>query len=254
MRILNNVERYIWSKYKYSSIGYVTDVYLESEHRANHTKTNYEGLKPGEFYFDYKSWGNRLGLSNKKMCRAIKELTTKNKVITQVIKGKKGVQSKYFLTRYEEQSMERNEENKKDKSKHSLFNGSAEFEERDEELKEEVKKDELSKHNNLDIKSNINIYSLIIKNLNEKVGTNYKATTKKTVQLIDSRIKEGYTVDDFIKVVNIKCEEWVGTELEKYLRPETLFGNKFEGYLNQKPITKDDKASIIIKNIDDMIL
>lgn len=74
----------------------------------------------------------------------------------------------------------------------------------------------------------------IIKYLNQKIGTNYKCTTKKTQTLIRARINEGFIEEDFKKVIDNKCEEWLGTEWEKFLRPETLFGTKFESYLNTK--------------------
>ncbi|HAT4295071.1 TPA: hypothetical protein I9069_001748 [Clostridium perfringens] len=77
------------------------------------------------------------------------------------------------------------------------------------------------------------IYSRIIEYLNSKTGKSYKSTTKKTQSLIKSRLDEGFNEEDFFKVIDNKVAEWKGTEYEKYLRPETLFGNKFEGYLNQ---------------------
>lgn len=76
------------------------------------------------------------------------------------------------------------------------------------------------------------LYAPIISRLNEKAGTAYKPTTKKTQALIRARIKEGYTLEDFFVVIDRKCAEWIGTKMEEYLRPETLFGTKFEGYLN----------------------
>lgn len=88
-----------------------------------------------------------------------------------------------------------------------------------------------------------NIYSRILDYLNEKTGSNYRATTKKTIDVIKARLNENFTYDDFIKVIDIKVAEWKGTEYEKYLRPETLFGNKFEGYLNQKTAQKDKPKS-----------
>lgn len=74
----------------------------------------------------------------------------------------------------------------------------------------------------------------IVEYLNEKAGTNYRATTEKTKALIKARINEKYTVEDFYSVIDKKTAEWLNTEQEKYLRPETLFGTKFESYLNQK--------------------
>lgn len=77
-----------------------------------------------------------------------------------------------------------------------------------------------------------NIYSSVIDYLNQKASTKYKATTAKTKSVIHARVAEGFTLDDFKTVIDKKCAEWIGTDYEKFLRPETLFGTKFEGYLN----------------------
>ena len=81
--------------------------------------------------------------------------------------------------------------------------------------------------------NNNNIYSLVIDYLNKKASTNYRASTKNTQSFINARVKEGYTVEDFKKVIDSKSREWLGTDFEKYLRPATLFGTKFENYLNE---------------------
>ena len=78
-----------------------------------------------------------------------------------------------------------------------------------------------------------NIYSLVIDYLNKKANTNYRASTKNTQSFINARVSEGYTVEDFKKVIDSKSREWLGTDFEKYLRPSTLFGTKFENYLNE---------------------
>ena len=73
----------------------------------------------------------------------------------------------------------------------------------------------------------------IIEYLNIKTGSKFKPTTKPYVQAIRSRLKEGYTVDDFKTVIDKKCREWKGTKLEKYLTPKTLFApSHFDTYLN----------------------
>ena len=92
-----------------------------------------------------------------------------------------------------------------------------------------------SLHNNKDnTKGSIDkeIYKSIIAHLNEKAGTSYRASSKATQGHINARLSEGYTVEDFYTVIDKKCTEWKGSDMEKYLRPETLFGNKFENYLN----------------------
>lgn len=82
----------------------------------------------------------------------------------------------------------------------------------------------------------INIYSSIINYLNKKANTRYRVNNKKTKTLIKARLNEGFTEDDFYKVIDNKVKEWANTDMNKYLRPETLFSPKFEGYLNQKEI------------------
>lgn len=78
----------------------------------------------------------------------------------------------------------------------------------------------------------------IIQYLNDVCGTRYRYQTKGTQEHINARLKEGYTVDDFKMVIDKKFEEWHGTDMEKFLRPETLFAGKFESYLNQKIVKK----------------
>ena len=78
-----------------------------------------------------------------------------------------------------------------------------------------------------------NIYSLVIDYLNITANTNYKTSTKNTQSYINARISEGFTVEDFKKVIDSKSKEWLNTDFEKYLRPATLFGTKFENYLNE---------------------
>ena len=74
----------------------------------------------------------------------------------------------------------------------------------------------------------------IIEHLNNVTGCEYRTDSKNTINLIKQHIKEGYKKEDFISVINKKYKEWKDTEREKYVRPETLFGDKFEAYVNQK--------------------
>lgn len=83
----------------------------------------------------------------------------------------------------------------------------------------------------------------VIEYLNKKADKSFKATTKAHQRFINARFKEGYTLDDFKKVIDNKVTEWKGRvtrdgqNMENYLRPQTLFGTKFDSYLNQKPKT-----------------
>jgi len=92
----------------------------------------------------------------------------------------------------------------------------------------------LNNISNLNINSiNNNIYSRVIEHLNKRIGANYRASSFKTKRLIDARLRENYSLDDFKTVIDKKCVDWMNTDMQKYLRPETLFGTKFESYLNQ---------------------
>ena len=78
--------------------------------------------------------------------------------------------------------------------------------------------------------------------LNQVANKRFKFVDK-TKRLLLARFKEGYTLEDFKQVIDIKTAEWKDSpEFSKYLRPETLFGTKFDGYLNQKPKTIKGKS------------
>ena len=90
--------------------------------------------------------------------------------------------------------------------------------------------------------SNNNIpYSTIVGHLNSKANKDFKHTTKGTKNHIRARWNDGYRLDDFLKVIDKKVSEWGSNpEMVEYLRPQTLFGTKFEAYLQtnipkQKP-------------------
>lgn len=74
----------------------------------------------------------------------------------------------------------------------------------------------------------------IIDYLNKRTGKKYSVKTKKTAQLIHKLLDNGFTVEDFERVIDIKCKQWLNNEkMNQYLRPRTLFSEKFEDYLNE---------------------
>lgn len=90
-----------------------------------------------------------------------------------------------------------------------------------------------------------NIYTRVIDYLNNKSNKRFKSNTKKTKTVINARLDEGFVEEDFYKVIDIKCSQWLNSEMEKFIRPETLFSSKFEGYLNEKSIVNDEKLEEI---------
>ena len=82
-------------------------------------------------------------------------------------------------------------------------------------------------------------YHEIIDYLNEKTGKNFKLSSIKTRELISARFREGFTLEDFTRVIDLKTADWQSDPVwNKFLRPETLFGTKFESYLNQQESKK----------------
>lgn len=103
------------------------------------------------------------------------------------------------------------------------------------EKRKEKEQEKREKKNNASA-SFLESVSQIVSFLNEQTGKSYKAASKKTRTLIHARMQEGFTVEDFRAVIEKKCADWLNDDkMDRYLRPETLFGTKFEDYLNEKP-------------------
>lgn len=87
----------------------------------------------------------------------------------------------------------------------------------------------------------INTTKKVIEHLNFKCKTRYRSDATYTIQYIADKLRQGYTADDFIKVIDNKADDWLNTEYARYLRPSTLFGDKFEEYLN-KPVAETNST------------
>nr|DAI14901.1 MAG TPA: hypothetical protein [Caudoviricetes sp.] len=91
----------------------------------------------------------------------------------------------------------------------------------------------------------------VVQALNEETGAHYRPTSKATMRHVLARLREGFSVEDCKEVIRKKAEEWGGTDMAKYLRPETLFGSKFEGYLNAPEDPKAKADAEWRKSIDE---
>ena len=68
--------------------------------------------------------------------------------------------------------------------------------------------------------------------LNQRIGSHFRANTKSTARHVSARISEGFTLDDFKAVIDFKAGQWENDPKQnQYLRPDTLFGTKMEGYV-----------------------
>ena len=198
--------------------------------------------------------------SERTLVRKIDNLIEKGMLKKELVTSKKGIKGrflyvsfgeKYFeLTEYsnntKEETKTKETEERKDETENTKCQNDT-----DQMTKCQGPNDKMTSHqmtnchnkdssiDNSSINNNIlNIYSSVIDYLNEKTERTgkekYSPTSTKTQKLIKARLREKYEPEDFKIVIDKKCKEWLGTDMEKYLRPETLFGNKFESYLKQK--------------------
>ena len=87
-------------------------------------------------------------------------------------------------------------------------------------------------------------YNEIIDYLNQKTGKNFKSSSKATQRHIKARFADGFTLNDFKQVIDIKSAQWLkDKKMSAYLRPDTLFGTKFEGYLNETNVKPKQNTS-----------
>lgn len=209
-----------WGWYKDSN---TKCVFLELLLRANYEPGEYRGvqIEAGQAVYGRKELALRLGISEQGVRTAIDHLKSTHEIRT------------YSTNKFTVATIEN----------WDLYQGSDDEDNQRSTNNQPTTNQQLTtskkEKNKEDIYISKEIYSReiaeIVSYLNEKLETRYSPKTRKTIDCITARIREGhYTVDDFKTVIDKKYAEWHGNpKMEKFLRPETLFGNKFEGYLNQ---------------------
>lgn len=197
----------------------------------------------GWFYKTAPSLEEETGLSNHKQSKIIEELT-KLGILEQENKGMP--MKRYFRINFKKieelvfkiQDLKKSNTSIKENEKQGFKNFESKDLKNSNACIEKISNNKEYINNNLNKELN-NIYSEAVEYLNLKAGTKYKSSSKNTTKHIKARINDGYTLEDFKTVIDKKCSEWLNTDMEKYLCPETLFGSKFEKYLNQKIIHKN---------------
>jgi uncharacterized phage protein (TIGR02220 family) len=114
-----------------------------------------------------------------------------------------------------------------------------------------VEKPKLQRKKSNEISYPNEVYEQIINFLNQCAGKNYKNNSAMNRKFITSRLNEGFTVDDFKRVIEVKSINWLGGKMEQFLRPETLFSNKFESYLNENVVSNTPNSNL--KNTYDQV-
>lgn len=193
-------------------------------------------VKRGEHITSEPKLAERWGWSRTKVRNFLKMLS-QDGMIENNKEGRKRTRLKvlrYSVYQEPKNKPETKEEQEKDKSKTT----------------EEQVKDINNNDNNVNNENKKNIYVEIIDLLNQKAGTNYKHTTKKTRDYIKARLNEGFTYDDFEKVIHYCCTEWKGKTFsngqlgDSYLQPSTLFNNKFDERLNKAKLWEQQTQQV----------
>lgn len=112
-------------------------------------------------------------------------------------------------------------------------------------IKEEKYKEDISSDISKKKGADLSTITEIVDYLNEKANTSFRPSAEYAKTHIRARLREGFTVDDFKAVIDGRVKAWAtDPKMSEYLRPQTLFGTKFESYLNAskaKPKTDEEE-------------
>lgn len=209
----------------------------------------------GSFYMSNKALAKRLRCTPQTVIRCVRELEKLNYIKTTIVKDKKtgAVKGRKIELRPVPINTDARGDGNTDDSTpitsvlktpyHSCYEGGNTDDTQIEQYNKTINRteediDKLSSSENVDPelkqKSQKIPYEKIIDYLNRKTNSHYRPTSKATRRLIKARYNEGFTDIDFKTAIDKKCAEWLqDSNMVQYLRPETLFGTKFEAYLNQ---------------------
>jgi uncharacterized phage protein (TIGR02220 family) len=209
----------------------------------------------GSFYMSNKALAKRLRCTPQTVIRCVRELEKLNYIKTTIVKDEKtgAVKGRKIELRPVPINTDARGDGNTDDSTpitsvlktpyHSCYEGGNTDDTQIEQYNKTINRteediDKLSSSENVASepkqKSQKIPYEKIIDYLNRKTNSHYRPTSKATRRLIKARYNEGFTDIDFKSVIDKKCAEWLQDgNMVQYLRPETLFGTKFEAYLNQ---------------------
>ncbi len=212
-----------WQWYKNSN---VKNLFIHCVLKANHSEKKWEGeiIKAGEFITSLAKLSEEIGISVQQIRSALNKLNNKEIVVKSTNKYTK-------ITLLNHNIYNNNKEGKQQTNNKQPTNNQQTTNKQITTTKNNKEQLSIIKHN----KTNTDLLKQVVDYLNTKLNTKYQTQSKKTQDLINARFKEGFLFDDFKYVIDIKYKEWSSDpNFHKFLRPETLFSNKFEGYRNQK--------------------
>ena len=239
----------LWQDKPFSKGQAWIDILMEVNHKENELLLGNETIKvqPGEKITSVRLLCERWGWSNTKVKNFL-DLLEKQRMATHKSDTKKTV---IKVLKYSDYQRSENKENDTKTHQKHIKNTSKAYQKHTNKNVKNLKNDKECKE-----VSNIP-YSEIVDYLNSVLDTNYRSSSAKTKSLIKARWNEGFGLDDFKTVIDKKVAEWLGNKkCEKWLRPYTLFSNKFENYLNQlSGDDLEDEEKMMEKYLeDDLVL
>lgn len=210
----------LWKSEKFTRGQAWVDLILLANHKSGFIRARgiKIDVKRGQVGTSQDTLSKRWGWSRGKVLRFLNELEMEQQIVQQ----KNNVSSLLSIVNYDEYQS--------NDTANSTANGQQTVQQTNTNKNVKNKKneeEEYSKHNKSE--------KVILDYLNERTGKKYRVAKG-----LKSRLTEGYTIEDAMKVIDIKCDEWLGcSKMKTFLRPETLFSNKFDSYLNQDVVEKD---------------
>lgn len=213
-----------------------------------------KNIRDGEtwVYKTFPEWKEEFPFwSEKTIKRSMKKLEDANLVISTSKYNKMGIdRTKWYRINYEELSnLPKGQNDPMDKDKMTRPKGQNDPTDKDKMTRPITRE---YTENTTDIKKDADasiqeVVKIVVDYLNQKTGAKYRPQTNATIKLVKARLKEGFTINDFQKVIDVKTTDWTNTNYAKHLTPNTLFGNKFEGYLQQGNFAKKNQEKEEVK-------
>lgn len=237
-----------WEWYQHK---YVKSIFIHCLLMANHKDKKYQGtlIKRGEFLTSREKLSEQLGISESQVKTGLTHLKSTNELT--IKSSRQG--TRIIVNNYD------NYQSDSRRVDQRLTNKSPTIDQRVASNNNDNTVNTVNTDNKFNIYSSAKakLYGSEVKRvvdyLNQRTNKKFKQSTPKTQSLIVARLKEGFTLDDFQTVIDNKTIEWAGTDQEKYLRPCTLFGTKFESYLNQNESLEARKVEEAEQRIIDQL-
>lgn len=199
-------------------------VFLDLILNANHKDKKYRGstIRAGQLTTSYQAISDRTGVSIRSIRTVLKDLKTTHEVTCENMRHYSLITILKWDIYQGRDTPDDNLVTSKRQPNDNLMTTN------------KNEKNEKNGKNNIYSRVSPENVEAIVTYLNKKVGSKYRHKAQKTISLLSARFSDGFEIEDFKRVIDTKSQEWLSTDMEKFLRPETLFGTKFESYLNQK--------------------